>query len=124
MSIALPLRPHERLSRGQENQPEEDEMHDRIVDIDHEKIPAIGRYRDEEKRNCNCAYAISDDQRKRSDEREEKNKTKRVRGHCRSKESNPRVPEQLANQLVIDQPVGAAEIGDLRVEMQEIHCTQ
>ena len=120
IAVAEPFGENERFPNRKEDQPEEHQMHDRIVDIDHEEIPPIRRHRRDEQGGRDGLHAISDHKRPRGNRGGKKHDLERAGGHARPEKTDLCVPEQLTSQRVIDEPIGTAEIRHLHEEMEEI----
>src|SRR6266849_4567214 len=95
-------------------------MHDRIVNIHHQKIPAIGADGNQVDDGGEDLDAITKDHSPGTKTGDQEDGLKEHQTAARLKESYPREPENLLTEFMIDQSIGPAEVPGIEKRLQKV----
>src|SRR6267142_7240492 len=118
--IGSPLAQHQSAPHRQQQQPKECEMHDRVVNIHHQKVPPIGADGNQVEDGGKDLDAITKDHSPGAETSDHKEGLKEGQTEARVKESYAREPENLLTEFMIDQSVGPAEVPGLEERLQKV----
>src|SRR5215813_1880825 len=87
-----------------------DEVHDNIVDIDHQKIPSIRGHGNQEGKKSTRSWPVPDHDQHTTETSSSIHHVKKRGGKRAMKEAKLRKSKQLIAQLVVDQPRAGTKI--------------
>jgi hypothetical protein len=95
----------------QQKHPKQDQMHNRVIHIHHEKIPPVGGHCDDVKACSTQLRAVARDQSNRSYDSQHEDSPEGQQTHAGIEESDARERENLVRQLMVNQ---STDIGEIR----------